>query len=176
MPKIITKYKLEPAFSNEMEYEVTIHTVVETKKSNVVDDEGYVISDRRPPKVETSTKYGISAISLPSKKPAKVIILEERDMTEAQAIAYVSSRNQTTYNEAKPIVEEEVRRPRPIRLSGEGSLTDNSSGKDGRPHNINLTKALNQDYTKPTRLPKAGEITWADGSNNSQDSGDVPFV
>ena len=172
MPKIIKKYKLESEFSNESEFEVTRVKIVETRKTMRTDDEGYPISDRQSPTTETVTKHGIIAVSLPSRKPAKVIPLEVADVSEAKALMIEGSENTVVHQDRPPIEPTDPGRPKPIRTK---HLLDNTQGPDGRPAAVNLTKAMQGPNQSPVPVPKAGEITWADGSDSRSDNAPHPF-
>lgn len=169
MPKIIKKYKLEPAFDNESEFEVTRVKQVETKTTMRTDDEGYPISDRESPRVEQEVKHGITAISLPSRSPAKVIPIEVAEVSTAESLAIEGAINQTQHQQKVPETTGEDR-PRPIKSS---HLMDNALGPEGRPAAINLTKAMEGARSNNVPIPKTGEITWADGSD-AQGDGDMP--
>lgn len=83
--KKITKYKLTSS-CGEREFETTkiIKTVNILKITEKTGTYGDPISFRTEPKRETFTEYyeGIKAISLPSREPAEVEILETKDTNE----------------------------------------------------------------------------------------------
>jgi hypothetical protein len=173
MPKIIKKYKLESQFSNESEFEVTRVKQVETRKTARTDSEGYPISDRQEPVTEIITKYGITAISLPSRKPATVIPIEVEDVTEVQALMSEASLNTTVHRDQEPPVTPlKNDRPKPIRTN---HIIDNANGPNGRPAAINLTKALDGSITNSVPIPKSGEVVWADASDAQGSNNPQPF-
>jgi len=173
MPKIIKKYKLESQFSNEAEFEVTRVRQIETRTTMRTDDEGYPISDRQDPVKEIITRYGLTAVSLPSGKQAKVIPLEVEEVTETQAMMADASLNTTEYlKQSPPISPTENDRPRPIKTK---HITDNTQGPSGRPAAINLTKAMKGGKQGGVPIPKASEVTWADGSDAQGGGETQPF-
>jgi len=124
----ITKFKIEPADSEDLTFAVTkkriqTHT---TTVTNEMDENGNIISGRHG-SLDSSSVVSIdeeiTAIGIPSKKEAKVIILETSD---------------TKKEEEKR--EEEYKRPRPINLSKIIQLErDQTRGASS----INLTKLMN---------------------------------
>jgi len=147
---IIKKYLLKSESGNEYEFEVTKRRIStnSTDTTDVVDDNGNKISMRQPPKITNITQNVeeeiISAISLPSRKPAIIKIVETQDV----------SSNIPGINAAE--VPNPTGRPKPVRLD---PLTKQDGG---RPKNINLTKILHQDGASPMIIPTNETIIKAD--------------
>lgn len=139
----IKKYKIKSLNSEEVEFEVT--KVTETKTTltvtQKVDGEGNLISARNGIKTssQSDVKEGISAVSLPSRTPAEVEILE------------------TFESPAELRAKEEIEspsRPKPIRTN---------MNKGGREESINITEKFNQEdgsKAEPIPVPKSGDIKW----------------
>jgi len=127
--KKIIKYSLQPAYSEDCEFIVTMKnttTTITTTKSTV-DYQGNLISPRED-KVSTSSvefvEEIVSAIGVQSKAEAKVINI--------------------VYNDSASVVENTVEpspeREKPIDLT---NLYNNTLNPGGRPKPINLTKLMN---------------------------------
>jgi hypothetical protein len=135
----ILKYKLLSQNGEEFEFETTriVETTTTIKTSKRTDEFGNIISAREGIKsdVKQDVKEGISAISLPSRTPAIVEIIE----TDAELV----SSNQI-----------ESERSNPVKIK---------TNPGERSPVIDLNKALypEEGRIKPLSLPKAGEITWA---------------
>jgi len=183
MPKIITKYKLHPAYDYEVEYEVTRVKVVETRKTMTTDEDGYSLSDRHLPKAEKVVRHGIEAISLPSRKPAHVEILETKEVSEEEALVQSAAHSTITFADAPPPPppvhrEESEPRAKPIQTK---HLMDNDSGPMSnqdiptqRPAPVNLSQALNPT-ARPMVIPKNEVPIWADDSQSRDNNGPEPF-
>lgn len=134
---IIKKYKLTAENSSEVEFEVTRirRTTTTTSYIETVDDEGNIISlrEERKPKAETTIDEGLSAVSLPSRMPANVEILEKFDPKNA---------------------------PVPEIGDIEKNSTDPIKNRQQAVEEFN--KVLNGQGSKPIFVPKNERITWAD--------------
>ena len=143
---IIKKFVVESKNPEEMEFEITKITETTTRVEQVseTDERGNPLSAIVKPKTTTITKVkeGISALSLPSRTPAFVKILE-------------SSQS----NEEKTLIEEESFVNEEVNLN---ELMNNTMDPKGMPSSLNLSSLYKEDSSKPIAMPKAGEITWAD--------------
>lgn len=158
----ILKYRLKAKYSEEVEFEVTKTTkrTIITSTKETVDDGGNKVSARERPEVKTEQYMDeeIRAISLPSRSPAEVIVLQVRHD------------NGSIEDKFDPIAE----RPKPINLSEVmnptepepsippvqefGSPQPNANAYD--PEILELEN--NQPQFKPQPLKRTGEIRWAD--------------
>jgi len=135
----IIKYKLTSQNSEEYEFEVTDIIKTETTVTSIrkVDENGTIISAREVTRTEVKSEVneGILAVSLPSKTPAIVEIME-------------------TDVSGPKISELELEKRKPFKWQP-------NPGERVSP--IDLNKALypEEGRAKPQALPKAGEITWA---------------
>jgi uncharacterized protein (UPF0216 family) len=150
MSKVITKYRLKSTFGYETEFEVTRVRVVETRIKATTDDEGYPISGRQKPKVEKIIRHGLEAISLPSRRPAEVEVLETKEMNETEELKYMAMQDVSS-EKTDPLSQKEIE--------------ELNQSPSKRP--ISLTRIL--ESKDPVVLPKLG-IVWADDSNNRNDT------
>ena len=143
MPRV-KQFILTPRHEEEYEFEVTrvVKTTQIEKITYTSDDNGNPLSQINEPdrEITVDTNEGIVAVSLPSREPAAVeIVSTEEDPPpeemKADVESFGSSRNLT---DTMKIAQDQLNR-------GEG---------------IGLSKMMQSQ--KPIRIPKAGEVKWAD--------------
>ena len=136
----IKKYRLKSQRDEEEEFEVTkiTKTIRTTELTQKVDGEGNIISARHGTKSKNTieTQEGIVAVSLPSRTPAIVEILE----TEGEDAIITEAE---TYSE----------RPKEVKI-------DTNPG--GRQSAVDINKSLypEEGVGSPVSVPKAGEVNW----------------
>lgn len=135
----IKKYSIKSQRDEEVEFEITrITKTTNTLESTMrVDDNGNIISARAgmDQKNTVEVQEAITAVSLPSRTPAAVIIEETTDA------------NKSWENK------DQSERPEPAKI-------DTNPGGRGRPVNIDKTLYPEESKEQAIPIPKPGEINW----------------
>lgn len=149
----ITKYKLKSKFPEELEFEVKRigRIIQETTLIQEVDEDGNILSPRgtRGEPAKNSYEEGITAVSLPSRTPAEVTILEVQE--DATIPAQINA-------DSQPEIESD--RPKAINLTAHLE-----AGQDAR-----TGAAKNNDspvIDQPIPVPAPQEVTWADNTTTT---------